>query len=61
MENMNDLELLVDRIDDIISSEVYLRNVPYSMMDGEMETDPDSIRCASMLIVKMLKDQGWIL
>jgi hypothetical protein len=45
---------LISMIEDIISSEVYLRDVPYSMQDGDMEKDPDSIKAAAKLIVKLL-------
>jgi len=53
---MENLEILTFWIAEIISNEVYLRDVPYT--DGDMETDPDSIRDAATKIVKMLVEQG---
>lgn len=57
---MENLEILTSTIEDIIENEVYLRDVPYKgpFSDGEMETDPDSIRNAATKIVKMLVEQG---
>ena len=46
---------LEQRICDIIQSEVYLRDVPYSMEDGAKEIDPDSAMDAAKAILKMLK------
>ncbi len=51
---------LSSQIEDIISSEVYLRDVPFSMQDGDMEKDPDSIKDASVEIIKLLKSKGLI-
>jgi hypothetical protein len=58
-DSKNEQEL-IDMIKDIIDSEVYLRDVPYSMKDGDMETDPDSVKAAAKAIVNMLKKQGLI-
>jgi hypothetical protein len=58
-DSKNEQEL-IDMIKDIIDSEVYLRDVPYSMEDGAMETDPDSVKEAAKAIVNMLKKQGLI-
>lgn len=51
---------LINMIEDIISSEVYLRDVPYSMKDGDVEKDPDSVTNAAKAIVNMLKERGLI-
>lgn len=58
-DSKNEQEL-INSIEDIISSEVYLRDVPYSMQDGDMEKDPDSITDAAKAIVNMLKERGLI-
>lgn len=50
---------LISMIEDIISSEVYIREVPYSMQP-HMETDPDSITDAAKKIISMLKGRGVI-
>jgi len=50
---------LIDAIKTIISNEVYLRDVPYSMQEGDMEKDPDSIDSAAKEIVKMLDKMGF--
>lgn len=44
------------QIEEIISSEVYLRYVKYG--DGDMEKDPESVKDASVEIVKLLKSKG---
>ena len=46
---------LEQRICDLIQSNVYLRDVPYSMEDGAKEIDPDSAMDAAKAILKMLK------
>ena len=46
---------LEQRICDIIMSDVYLRDVPFSMEDGAKEIDPDSAMDAAKAILKMLK------
>ncbi len=51
---------LINMIEYIIGSEVYLRDVPYSMQDGDMEKDPDSVTDAAKAIVNMLKERGLI-
>jgi len=58
--NEHQENLLIDMIKDIIDDEVYLRYVPYSMKDGDMEKDPDSVKAAAKAIVNMLKKQGLI-
>jgi hypothetical protein len=58
-DSKNEQEL-IDMIKDIIDDEVYLRYVPYSMKDGDMEKDPDSVKAAAEAIVNMLKKQGLI-
>jgi hypothetical protein len=58
-DSKNEQEL-IDMIKDIIDDEVYLRYVPYSMKDGDMEKDPDSVKAAAKAIVNMLKKQGLI-
>ncbi len=49
---------LTSQIEEIISSEVYLRDVKYG--DGDMEKDPESVKDASVEIVKLLKSKGLI-
>lgn len=56
MESKEEQEL-ISNIEDIISSEVFLRDVPYSMQDGDMEKDPDSVKVAAKAILKMLKEK----
>ena len=58
-ENL-DISNIIDMIKDIIDDEVYLRYVPYSMKDGDMEKDPDSVKAAAKAIVNMLKERGLI-
>jgi hypothetical protein len=58
-DSKNEQELIY-MIKDIIDDEVYLRYVPYSMKDGDMEKDPDSVKAAAEAIVNMLKKQGLI-
>ena len=58
-DSKNEQEL-INMIEDIIVSEVYLRDVPYSMQDGDMEKDPDSVTYAAKAIVNMLKERGLI-
>jgi hypothetical protein len=55
-----DAELLKSLIEDIISSELCLRRVPYSIQDGAMEVDPVSIREASSKIIEELLGLGII-
>jgi hypothetical protein len=55
-----DTELLDWTIRDIISSEIYLRSVPYSLEDGAMEVDPNSIKDASKKIIEHLLGLGLI-
>jgi hypothetical protein len=57
---MEDVELLEFAIAEIISNEVYLRDVPYSLEDGAQEKDPDSVMDAAREIVKYLRDAGLI-
>lgn len=59
LKNLTEQDL-INRIEDIISSEIYLRDVPYSMQEGDMEMDPKSVLSASEMIVNMLKNQGII-
>lgn len=54
--NSIDENNLTSQIEEIISSEVYLRDVKYG--DGDMEKDPKSIKDASVEIVKLLKSKG---
>jgi hypothetical protein len=51
---MEDIEWLEFAIAEIISNEVYLRDVPYSLEDGAQEKDPDSVMDAAREIVKYL-------
>jgi len=48
---------LMYMIADIISDEVYTRNVPYS---DDVDVDPNSIDDAAKRIVNMLKEKGLI-
>jgi hypothetical protein len=48
---------LMYMIADIISDEVYTRNVPYS---DDVDVDPDSVDDAAKRIVNMLKEKGLI-
>lgn len=57
-QKTSDEDTLLSMIEDHISSEVYLRDVPYSMQDGAQELDPDSVKDAANAIVKMLKEKG---
>ena len=54
--NSIDESNLTSQIEEIISSEVYLRDVKYG--DGDMEKDPESVKDASVEIVKLLKSKG---
>jgi hypothetical protein len=49
-----------EQLENELKSEVYLRDVPYSMQDGDMEKDPDSVTDAAKAIVNMLKERGLI-
>ncbi len=55
IDQVNENELFCT-IENIISSEVFLRNVKYT--DGDMELDPDSVKDTSVKIVKLLKQRG---
>lgn len=57
-ENVSPEADLISKIEDIIQSEVYLRDVPYSMEEGAQEVDPDSRKDAAIAIVEMLKKDG---
>jgi hypothetical protein len=57
-DGKNSEEELSKTIEDIIDSEVFLRDVSYS--DGDMEKDPNSIKSAATEIVNMLKKRGII-
>ncbi len=59
MANLNNKNTeLIKMIEDIINSDVYLRNVPYS---EDVEKDPNSITDAAEAIVIMLKERGYII
>jgi hypothetical protein len=51
----DELEKLQLLIADIISNEVYTRNIPYS---DDIDIDPDSINDAARQVVKELYDNG---
>ena len=55
-DNSIDESNLTSQIEEIISSEVYLRYVKYG--DGDMEKDPETVKDASVEIVKLLKSKG---
>ena len=61
-ENLSDFDKeqeLIYLIEDIISIEVDLREVPYSRSETiDMEKDPETITSASKSIVNMLKEKG---
>lgn len=48
------------KIRDIIEGELYLRDVPYSMVEGEQEVDPGSLDDAAKAVIKLLKKEGLI-
>ncbi len=50
---------LKSRIEDLIHSNIRLRQVPYSQTD-DMEADPDSVESAATEIIDMLKKEGLI-
>jgi len=54
---VSDLEY---KIRDIITGELYLRDVPYSMVEGEQEVDPGSLDDAAKAVIKLLKKEGLI-
>ena len=54
---VSDLEY---KIRDIIEGELYLRDVPYSMVEGEQEVDPGSLDDAAKAVIKLLKKEGLI-
>ena len=58
--NDNNEQDLIFKIEEIIGYEVHLRDVPYSMQEGDMEKDPDSVKDAARAIVNMLKERGLI-
>lgn len=47
-------EQIQSKIEDHIFNNIILRDVPYSMQDGAMEIDTDSVEDAARAIVKML-------
>lgn len=48
------------KIRDIIEGELFLRDVPYSRVDGDKEVDPESLDEAAKRVVKFLKKEGLI-
>lgn len=53
-------QYLIDTIADTIRGEVFLRDVPYSMQEGDQELDPDSVQDAAIAIVNQLMNSGII-
>lgn len=58
--NNSTLVRLEDMIRDIIQSELYLRDVPYSMEEGAQEVDPESLDDAAKAVINLLKKEGYI-
>ena len=58
LNKMEDFDLLEFAIAEIMYSEVYLRDVPYSLEDGAKELDSASVEYAAAKIVKYLRDEG---
>ena len=50
-------EQLKNVIEDLINGSVYLRYVPYSRVDNDMEMDPDSVADTAQEIINHLKEQ----
>ena len=57
-ENIDVNSDLISKIEDVIQSEIFLRDVPYSMEEGAQEVDPDSRKDAAVAIVELLKKEG---
>jgi hypothetical protein len=49
---------LFNLIENCITSEIYLRDVPHSLEDGAQELDPISIKDAVKCIISKLKNKG---
>lgn len=58
--NESTLVRLENMIRDIIQGELYLRDVPYSMQDGDQEVDPESLDDAAKAVINLLKKEGYI-
>lgn len=58
--NNSTLVRLEDMIRDVIQSELYLRDVPYSMEEGSQEVDPESLDDAAKAVINLLKKEGYI-
>ena len=56
----NDHIDLRNHILDVIQNEIGLRDVPYSMQEGDMEVDPDTLEDAADAVIKLLKAKGLI-
>lgn len=56
-ENNLKYESLISNIRDIIQSEISLRDVPYSRVDGAQEVDPESMDRAANAIIEFLKNE----
>lgn len=48
---------LLNKVRDIIQSEIYLRDVPYSLEDGAQEVDPSSMDDAAYEVIKMISEE----
>lgn len=55
-----DQATVLSRIEDCISNEVFLEDVPYSMQDGAQQVNPTSVSDAAKEILKMLIADGII-
>lgn len=55
--NFSDLEY---KIRDIIEGELFLRDVPYSRVDGDKEVAPESLDEAAKRVIELLKKEGLI-
>lgn len=58
--NESTLVRLENMIRDIIQSELYLRDVPYSLEYGAQEVDPESLDDAAKAVINLLKKEGYI-
>lgn len=48
------------KIRDIIEGELFLRDVPYSRVDGDKEVAPESLDEAAKRVIELLKKEGLI-
>ncbi len=60
-EKDHKLSTLFNKIEDNIRSNIYLRDVPYSLQDGDKELDPDSVNDAVKSIISEIKEYMGVL